>query len=175
MIIAGLIALTSVVVAPDLAGRPRVIAGDSGVKGSVVIFGLVDCPIVRKYAPELKKLHRDLAEKQVAFSFAIVDPKLEPRIETEFVRPNGFQFLVVGDTTHRLAKQFGVTNVPTAALFDDKGELRYLGRIDDRFPQLGKQRAPRDLTLRKAVDQLLTGQRVVPDRTAVVGCVLPTL
>ena len=53
-------------------------------------------------------------------------------------------------------------------------ELIYRGRIDDRFPQLGRQRAAATQhDLRDAIEAGLKGKEVVPSRTKAVGCSIP--
>ena len=64
---------------------------------------------------------------------------------------------------------------PEAVVFDRDGSLRYLGRIDDRFPELGTRREPASHDLRAAIDAVLAGRRPDPARTEVTGCVIEGL
>jgi hypothetical protein len=79
------------------------------------------------------------------------------------------------DPQHRLVAHSGARITPEAAVYL-KGELRYLGRIDDRFPDFGKARAePSRRDLQLAVDALLAGRPVEVERTEAIGCFLGDL
>jgi hypothetical protein len=68
-------------------------------------------------------------------------------------------------------KRAGATITPEAAVFDRNNRLVYLGRIDDRFVELGRERpvATRH-ELRDALSALVTGKAVRSSRTQAVGC-----
>jgi hypothetical protein len=75
------------------------------------------------------------------------------------------------DPNHELVKLTGATITPEAAIFDRKGRLVYVGRIDDRFVELGRERpvATRH-DLRDALSAVVAGKSVRSVRTQAVGC-----
>jgi hypothetical protein len=58
-------------------------------------------------------------------------------------------------------------------VFDAEGELKYHGRIDDRWSAIGKAR-PTSQThdLESAIANVLAHKPVVPTQTKAVGCAL---
>ena len=78
------------------------------------------------------------------------------------------------DPEHHLVKHAGATVTPEAAVFGPDGTRRYRGRIDDRYPSLGRPREQvtrRDL--RSALDALLSGRPIPAPTTKAVGCFIP--
>ena len=66
------------------------------------------------------------------------------------------------------------TITPQAAIFTPDGKLQYLGRIDNRVEDFGQSRPKATVPdLRNALDAVLAGRPVSPDRTKSVGCAIP--
>lgn len=65
---------------------------------------------------------------------------------------------VVVDET--LVDDYHVEKTATALLFDGQGKLRYYGQFSTKQEECA----------RKALEQLLSGQKVVPEKTAQNGC-----
>src|SRR5713226_7304400 len=51
----------------DLAGRPVYQLGSSPMRGIVLFFLATDCPISNRYVPEIQRLEKEFAGKQVVF------------------------------------------------------------------------------------------------------------
>lgn len=141
---------------------------------NVLIFVLAECPIARKFAPEIQRLEREFAKK-ATFMVIHADPTIKPSEARAHAREFGFRFPVLIDTGRRLVDWAGVTKVPTAVVVDSSGRIRYSGRIDDRFPALGHQnQAPTRRDLRAALTQFSAGRSIRVTKTEVVGCVVPS-
>lgn len=143
-------------------------------KPTVLIYVLDGCPISAKYSPEIGRLVRDYPK--VRFYLVHTDPQTTVarakahRAEFHIPCPE------LLDRRHELVKLAKPTAVPTVALFDANRRIRYQGRIDDRFPALGIERAkPARQDLRIALDEVLAGKAVSVPRTVAVGCSLPRL
>jgi hypothetical protein len=136
----------------------------------VVFFALRDCPISRKYIPEINAIGRDYKER-AEFEMILVEPEISSAEASKFAKSYKISFPVKIDRDLKLSKAANVKIVPTVALLMS-GKLKYVGRIDDRFPALGSQRAPRRKDLRVALDQVLAGKPVTTPRTEAVGCIL---
>lgn len=139
-------------------------------RATVVYFVLAECPIARRFSPEMARLAKDYAPRGVRFVMAFADAE-PPAIRAQM---KGFGLAFPGaKADRRLIALAGATTAPTAAVIGADGTVAYVGRIDDRFPTLGVQRTVRRHDLRLALDQLLGGKPVRPSRTPVVGCALP--
>jgi hypothetical protein len=67
-----------------------------------------------------------------------------------------------------------VTVTPEAVLLDDRGRVRYRGRIDDQFAARQRRNAaPRTHELRDAIAAVLAGREVAEPHVEAVGCPLP--
>lgn len=151
------------------------VLANRGQKATVLIFGLADCPITRKYAPELKRQAAEFA-RRAEFIFVHVDPKIELKAVTSYASEFGLPFLSGIDRHHEWVKIVGAKYVPTAALYDAKRQLRYVGRIDDLFTGLGiQQKSAKHHDLHDAIQAVLQGRAVKTNRTEAVGCDVPPL
>lgn len=141
----------------------------------LLVFVRSDCPIANRYAPELKRLHEAWAETPLRMRLVYPDRDESAESIAKHLSEHGLAIPALRDPEHALVAHAGATITPEAALYLD-GELRYRGRIDDRFPDFGKSRAEpsrRDLEL--AVDALLAGREIEVPRTEAVGCFLGDL
>jgi hypothetical protein len=139
---------------------------------TVLFYVMQGCPISAKYSPEVGRLVRDYP--RVRFFLVQVDKKAT----AAQARSHQSQFHIpcpeLLDPKYALVHLGGPDTVPTAVLFGTGGEVRYKGRIDDRFPALGVELStPRRKDLRIALDQLLAGKAITVSSTPVIGCALP--
>jgi hypothetical protein len=75
------------------------------------------------------------------------------------------------DKTGNVAKLAGTYVTPEAVLIERAGQIRYRGRIDNFYADLGKPRRQatvHDLT--DALDAVLTGRPVLHPETKPIGC-----
>lgn len=154
-------------------------AGFTGVDGTkhpfadkrpaVLIFALPECPILRGYIPELQRIGKT---KGVRFFLIHVDPKMDGASARSFAKDYALPFVPVLDARHILVKRFKIEAVPTAVVLDTHGQAAYVGRIDDRYPQLGVLRTPQRHDLRDALAAVLSHRSRIK-RTSVVGCAIP--
>lgn len=71
----------------------------------------------------------------------------------------------------KLAQKWGITVKPEAFVLSSKGELVYLGRIDDRYADFSKRReqvTSHDLC--DALEAILAGNPVAKPRIPAIGC-----
>jgi AhpC/TSA family len=157
----------------DQDGKLRPVFGRA--KATVLVIGLLDCPIARAYVPELTRLHRRFSPTGVDWKYISVDSDASPKDLKQFARSYGLPFPALLDPKHFTVTLTGARAVPAVALFDANGTMIYCGRIDDRFPELGVQRAPRESNLRRAIEAWRLGKPPEPARTRVIGCAIPPL
>jgi hypothetical protein len=162
----------------DLDGvRHRPLAADAG-RTRVVIAVTQDCPIANQYAPELLEIARSHGGDPVRFLLVHVDPDLDDAGARSHAAAYGFAGVipVARDPRHAMVGALGVRATPEAFVVDASGRVRYRGRIDDRFADLGTKRAvPRCRDLRDAIDAVLEGRTVETPVTVPVGCLVPEL
>jgi hypothetical protein len=145
-----------------------------GKRTTVLFFLTEECPISRKYSPEMARIARDYGTEKFRFYAVHVDPSTTAAEAKAHAKAFRLPFSALLDPRHLAASKAGAKVVPTAAVYDAKGRLRYLGRIDDRFPALGVMRhKARRQDLRLALDDLISGGPVEVARTNAVGCTLP--
>lgn len=139
----------------------------------VLVFVSHDCPIANSYAPELGSLSRDFARDGVRLFVVHVAPDLTEAKAREHQREYLLPDPVLLDPRQVLAKAVGAKVTPEAAVIQG-GEVRYLGRIDDVWGELGARRtAASKQDLRQAVADLRAGRPVSVPRTEAIGCLLP--
>jgi peroxiredoxin len=162
--------------ATDVQGiehRPLAAPGTAAV---VLIFTMQDCPIANGYIPELNRLQDEYRDAGVRFFLIQTDPALTSDAARQHAEEYQVAFPVLLDSEHRFVRAASATRTPEAAVYSSDGQLRYRGRIDDRYAGFGKRRAePTSRDLRTAIEQLLSGKPVTTPRTLVVGCHIPPL
>ena len=160
----------------DLSGRVMDPSAPSKAKATVLLFVDVECPISNRYAPEVRRIYERFVDRGVRFYNVYAKPtETVSRIE---VHLDEFDYPMTSlrDPSHYLVKKTGATATPEAVVLDAAGEVRYRGRIDDRFIAYGKTRnAPTRHDLILALDAVMAGRPVQTATTAVVGCYIPRL
>jgi thiol-disulfide isomerase/thioredoxin len=135
------------------------------------VFVNYDCPIARRYAPELNRIQRDFSKK-IDFKLVYCDKELSlsqiKKHHQEFDLKMAFQT----DPTRKLIKEFGVSTVPTAVV-TQRDQMLYFGRIDDAYGKDYKWRRPKSFDLRDALASILAKKPVKNPRTEPIGCALP--
>lgn len=145
-------------------------------RAQVLIFLLHDCPVANSYAPEFRRIHDQFAQRGIAFHFVHVDVQLPAAQAQKHAADYQLPGSILVDFEHRLVSAVGATRVPEAAVISPRGELLYLGRIDDLYAGFGQRRAaPMELDLRNALQAILDDQQVPAATGEVVGCPIPSL
>ena len=85
----------------------------------------------------------------------------------------GYTCPVLVDGDRALARNVGASVAPEAAVIGPGGKVEYVGRIDDRYASLGKQRiAATTHEVREAIEAVLSGKSVDVKRVKAIGCAL---
>lgn len=158
----------------DLSGGKLQPLADSGQKATVLFFVMHECPVANAYAPEIGRIMNEYAAKGVRSYVVYVEADLPVEKARAHARDFGFKAGTVRDPKHLLSKAAGATISPEAAVFSPKGEVLYLGRIDDRVSDFGRRRVePTRRDLRLTLDAVLAGQPVPARTTKAIGCYIP--
>ncbi len=145
-------------------------------KATVLVFITNDCPIANACAPEIERIYRAYAAKQVTLYLVYVDPSLTAEAARAHRKAYGYTCPAVLDPKHLLVKFAEARVTPEAALVSATGKLLYHGRLDDRAVAFGQVRAqPTKRDLRDALDAYLSGKSILNSHTTAVGCSIADL
>jgi len=158
----------------DLHGQPVSSLADPNAHVVVLFFAASDCPISNRYIPEIKRLTQEFGTRGVRFWW--VYPNADDTAGV--VAGHNRDFSITGDTLldpgQSLVKLARATTTPEAAVFlVQSNQLRpvYLGRIDDRYINLGQERPrPQHHDLESAIAEALAGKPVPQPGGPSVGC-----
>ena len=142
---------------------------------TLLFFVMSDCPIANQYAPEVQRICTSYGSKGVRCFLVYVDPTMKPADIRKHMKDFSYtSWPAILDSGHDLVDKAGATIVSEVAVFSNNGELKYRGRIDDRYAALGKPRqvvTQRDLV--NALDALIARRNVANPRTEAFGCFIP--
>ena len=158
----------------DIDGVARDLFRPAGAV-AVILFVSSDCPISNGYAPEIQRLCDAARTKGGSCTLVYEDVSIDAaaaRAHRDQYRYR--QIPAVIDHGHAIARRAKATVTPQAVVVAPTGEIKYRGRIDDRYIALGKQR--RVVTthdLRDAIHAVIGGKPVSNAETQAVGCYIP--
>lgn len=142
----------------------------------VFLFVRTDCPITNRYAPELRRIALEFQGRHVEFFLVYPDPDTNKRAIENHIAEYQFPGVPLRDPDHELEKRSHATTAPEAAVFDAAGNLKYHGRIDDRWISPGVSRPEAQVhDLEDAISAVLAGRPVAHAETKAVGCSLKDL
>ena len=162
----------------NLDGRPVQLLGPSA-RASAVFFIATDCPISNWYAPTIQQVCREYAARGVDCTLVYEDVDLgaSPKLLDDSVRKHleeyryGATFPATVDRARTVSKRAKTTITPSVVLVDRAGDIRYRGRIDNAYADLGKPRQKvTSHELRDALEAVTGGRRVATPETEAVGC-----
>lgn len=158
----------------DAQGKTHTAKEWEGRKGVVLLFLGTECPVSNGYAPEMQRLAKFCAEKNVALYGIHPDPDVTEEIAANHAAEYRLAFTVLLDAEQIVAQQAGVRVTPEAVVLSSDGKVLYRGRIDDRYTDQGKRRfEPTTKDLQAALDAVLTGKAPATSETKAFGCPLP--
>lgn len=158
---------------PDTAGRVHTPAEWSGKRAVVLFFLTTDCPLCNNYVPELNRIAQEFSARGVAFYGVQGDATVPETDVRRHVKDYAYSFPYLFDPDESLATFTGATTTPEAAVLSSTGELLYLGRIDNRLEDFGKQRVQvTEYDLRDALEAILNGKPAPHARAKALGCAI---
>jgi len=181
--VAGLLASgLAVQIVPETLALPSVKTVDGGTfalggrSATVLVFLTHQCPIANDYQPTLGRLAQDFAKDGVAVLGVHIDPTLSLADAKAHAKEYGISYALFVDREHKLVAQFRPKVTPEAVVMDGKGKVRYQGRINDLYPEIGvRRKEAKTQDLREAIAAVVAGKPVKTPRTDAVGCLIPDL
>lgn len=157
----------------DTVGHTHTPAEWSSRRAVVLFFLTTDCPLCNTYAPELNRLAEAYTPRGVAFYGVQGDATIPAADVRQHAIDYAYTFPYLFDQQESLAAYTGATTTPEAAVLSPSGQLLYLGRIDNRLEDYGKQRVQvTGFDLRDTLDAILNSKPVPHARTKVLGCAI---
>lgn len=138
---------------------------------SVYVFLEEKCPISQYYSLSLRELYEEYHAQGV--SFAAYFPFESSTTEKVKAYKEKYQlpFKCKVDENQYTALAMEATITPEVFVLDEKGELKYQGRIDNAFERPGKRRrVVTNFELKDAIKSLLAGEEPKVGKTQAVGC-----
>ena len=145
---------------------------------SVIFFIATDCPISNWYAPTIQQVCREYGSRGVDCALVYEDidlgataAALDADVRTHLREYRYGSMTATVDRTRAVAKRAKATITPQVVLVDRDGAIRYRGRIDNAYADLGKPRQHvTSHDLRASLDAVLAGRDVPTPETEPLGC-----
>ena len=158
----------------DTEGALHTPAEWAGRKAVLLYFVTVDCPVANSYVPEMNRLREAYSGRGIAFYAVQADPSVAEAAVVRYARDYRYSFPLLLDPAQTLVRHTNATVTPQAAVLSPEGKLLYLGPVDNRVEDFGKQR-PRatESYLRQVLDAVLSGQAIRAASHKSIGCAIP--
>jgi hypothetical protein len=155
----------------DIDGRPMTPLHPAA-KAEVLFFVSTDCPISNSFAPEIQHICKDYAAKGVGCSLVYEDVQVDAAAVRKHLDEYGYgRISALIDADRSVAGQVHATITPQAVVIDGADKVRYRGRINNFYADLGR---PRQVVtvhdVRNALDAVLAGKPVTNPETRALGC-----
>ena len=145
----------------------------AGDRPALLYFVTNDCPISNFYSREMNRICTDFAGKVQCYLVYVDADLTREKIERHVKDFGHGDYPVILDAKHALVKAAGATVTPEAAVVA-RGEVVYLGRIDNAYATWGKQRrVVTEHDLRDALTAVGEGRAPAAARTKATGCFIP--
>ncbi len=143
-------------------------------KGRAALLVLIhapDCPVSKRYGPEVARLRGEYGERGVATVVVNGGPPAAAAALAGAAAAHGWDAPLVPDGA-ALRAALGARSTAEAFVLDRSLTLRYRGAVDDRYGIGYARDAAREPWLRRALDGVLAGRRPSVEATTAPGCVL---
>ena len=158
----------------DLQGNTISQLAPGNTRVVVLLFTATDCPISKRYIPEIARLQQEFSSRGVAFWWVFPNPGDTAAVVRKHELDFSIRTATLIDTRQELAHFAHVSVTPEAAVFAVNGtDLReiYHGRIDDRYLSFSRYRpAATRHDLEEAIKATLAGTPVLSPIAQPVGC-----
>jgi hypothetical protein len=141
-------------------------------KAQVLFFLSAECPISRFYAQEIQRICREYGAHGVRCGLVYEDLPVNDSAIRKHLDEFGYREIpAMTDGTGKIATQVNATVTPEAVVIDKSARIRYRGRIDNFYADLGRpRRAATVHDLRDALDAVVAGRVVAHPETTATGC-----
>jgi peroxiredoxin len=136
---------------------------------TVLVFWSGSCPCVRRYQRRVDALLDRYPAERVRV-VGVASNAGESLVDVERVaRERGVRIPILRDEGGELARALGVKSTPTIVVVDRRGDVRFLGWLDNEREPGESGREP---WLERALDGILAGRTDFQARTPTYGCAI---
>jgi peroxiredoxin len=143
--------------------------------GYIVIFTCNHCPYSKAYEDRIINIDKEY--KTQGYPVIAINPNNPASYpDDSFVKmqeraqEKGFTFPYLFDDGQKIFPQYGATKTPHVFLLDkqdDQNIVAYIGAIDDNHQDVD---AVKNHFLKNALDALIAGEDISPNKTVAIGC-----
>ncbi|HEX2746847.1 MAG TPA: redoxin family protein, partial [Verrucomicrobiales bacterium] len=158
---------------PDLellttSGERKKLHSLTGKKGTALAMLSPDCPVSRRWFPELQRLEKEYSAKGIAFLFLAAPGEKD----TAALQAIGMTGAILTDPDGQLLRTLKATHTTDVFLLDAAKTLIYRGAVDDQYGTGYSRPAPEQRYLAAGLECLLAGTRPATAATEAPGCEL---
>lgn len=158
---------------PDTNGNLVSLSQFQGQKGLIVAFICNHCPYVQMLRSSLAQSAKEFQAQGLGFvginsNDADNFPEDSPEKMAQEVEQQGYEFPYLFDADQAIAQKYQAACTPDFYLFDSELKLVYRGQYDNARPNSGIEVTGENL--KKAVSDLLAGQKIDPVQKPSLGC-----
>ncbi len=158
----------------DTQGAVHTASEWAGRKAVVLYFVTVDCPVGNSYVPEMNRLHDAYGPRGIAFYAVQADPSVADAEVVRYAREYRYTFPLLLDPAQTLVRHTNATVTPQVAVLSPEGRVLYLGPVDNRVEDFGKQRPQAtEKYARQVLDAVLSGKALEVASHKSIGCAIP--
>jgi peroxiredoxin len=154
----------------DQGGKVVSLHQFKGKQAVVLVFMGTQCPIANAFLPYLAEVDKEYGGKGVQFLGINSNVQDSLKEMTEHAAKTKVPFPVLKDERNVVADRIGAWRTPEVFVLDGEFQIRYQGRISDRFEHEGARPEATRQDLEEALNEVLAGKAVSVARTAVSGC-----
>lgn len=156
----------------DVRGNRRILHDFKGHRALVLAFVGCECPLSNLYLPDLLAWEKEQRANKVQVLAVYPGGREDLDQIAAHASDRDLPFPVLKDVGGKLASQLGVTRVPTVVVLDAEHQVRYRGRINDRYGVASKRAKATREDLAAAVEEVLADKKVRVPETEVDGCLI---
>ncbi|QDU98975.1 redoxin domain-containing protein [Lignipirellula cremea] len=155
----------------DIDGKSQTLFVPGSTAGVGIVFLSTECPVARRYLPEIGRLAEQFAGQGITVYGVISDRSVTRAAAKRWQSEFQIEFPVLFDASGELAAGVQPTHTPEAFVFDAAGGLVYRGRIDDFYGGVGRPRLKASrFEFRDALQAAVDGRKPAVAYAEPVGC-----
>lgn len=135
-------------------------------RGLVLFFWQNNCPCVKRYQSRMVSLFEKYNKENIGFYLIASNNETKESIKKEYNKRN-ISIPILKDNEGKLAKALKVKGTPASVLLDQKGDVKFIGWIDNERKEFESQRKA---YLQNAIDDFLNDRPIENKSSPMFGC-----
>jgi hypothetical protein len=155
----------------DITGKEVSFKDAMKKNGLMVMFSCNTCPVVHKYESRTVEVCKKALENNIGVILLNSNEAQRDGGDgyadmKKYASKLGYSWNYVVDDNSVMADAFGATRTPEIFLFNKDAKLVYHGAIDDNANSANNANS----YMKPAIENLIKGQKIDPEKTKSVGC-----